>query len=220
MTKYEFLRIIEEGLEDFPPTSLEEILYDYEEHFTNARNDGKLDSEIIEELGDPYTIVNQYRNGYIQEPINKNENTYTNNPNSQNTYTNNYENNKHESTNNSANRILKIIILILIIFLAGPTLFGLFIGIASLLLAFMSIPYIATFAGITAFIGKLGFNILGFRVPEVNILTDLPTSVIILVTIGSIAGIILSIITTIYIIKGIILGIRKIIDLFTNKGGI
>ena len=66
MNKMEFFKILEEGLIDFPAHELQEILYDYKEHFSNAQSDGKTEEEIIEELGDPYTIVNQYRSNYIQ----------------------------------------------------------------------------------------------------------------------------------------------------------
>ncbi len=66
MNKMEFFKILEEGLIDFPAHELQEILYDYKEHFSNAQSDGKTEEEIIEELGDPYTIVNQYRSNYMQ----------------------------------------------------------------------------------------------------------------------------------------------------------
>lgn len=53
MNKMEFFKILEEGLIDFPAHELQEILYDYKEHFSNAQSDGKTEEEIIEELGDP-----------------------------------------------------------------------------------------------------------------------------------------------------------------------
>ena len=164
MTKYEFLNIIANGLRDFPKQELQDILYDYEEHFRNGFADEKTDEEIINELGDPYKIVNQYRSQYIQ----KYDNTSKNN------------NNFNETI---ANKVVKVILLVLLAILASK--FGL---------------------------------ILGFSAPA--FIANFPTSVIILLSIGSVAGTILLIILIVYAIKAIIILFKKLINYFRNRGGI
>ena len=154
MNKMEFFKILEEGLIDFPAHELQEILYDYKEHFSNAQSDGKTEEEIIEELGDPYTIVNQYRSNYMQvsttnteyedtyeekEPINE---TYTNYSDDSNEK---YSNNTNNSSNSLINTILKICMVIGLLILFFPigvawlaTVFGLGIGLLAIPFALVS----------------------------------------------------------------------------------
>ena len=168
MNKMEFFKILEEGLIDFPAHELQEILYDYKEHFSNAQSDGKTEEEIIEELGDPYTIVNQYRSNYMQvsatnteyedtyeekEPINE---TYTNYSDDSNEK---YSNNTNNSSNSLINTILKICMVIGLLILFFPigvaglaTVFGLGIGL-------LAIPFAFSISGILMLLGKFGFRI-------------------------------------------------------------
>lgn len=67
MTKSEFLNILADGLKDFPQKELSDILFDYQEHFTNGFQNGKTEEAIIEELGSPYDIIHQYRSSYIEK---------------------------------------------------------------------------------------------------------------------------------------------------------
>lgn len=195
MNKMEFFKILEEGLIDFPAHELQEILYDYKEHFSNAQSDGKTEEEIIEELGDPYTIVNQYRSNYMQvsatnteyedtyeekEPINE---TYTNYSDDSNEK---YSNNTNNSSNSLINTILKICMVIGLLILFFPigvaglaTVFGLGIGL-------LAIPFAFSISGILMLLGKFGFTILGFGVPA--FFADFPTSVTLLITIGSVSA--------------------------------
>lgn len=198
MTKYEFLRIIEEGLKDFPPKELQDILYDYEEHFTNGKADGKTDQQIIEELGDPYTIVNQYRNGYLQKT------------------SNNYS--KSNNYNYTANKILKIVIIVLAASLFGTTALGIGGGIIGIILGLIGAIIGIGLAGISFIFSKVGLNIVGFTVP--SIINDLPTPVAILFAIGSIAGVIFGILLLISIIKLIIHLVKKLVNYFSSKEGI
>ena len=121
MNKMEFFKILEEGLIDFPAHELQEILYDYKEHFSNAQSDGKTEEEIIEELGDPCTIVNQYRSNYIQVSTTNTEyeDTYEEKEANNETYTNyNDDSNKkysNNSTNSSSNSLINIILKICMI---------------------------------------------------------------------------------------------------------
>lgn len=227
MNKMEFFKILEEGLIDFPAHELQEILYDYKEHFSNAQSDGKTEEEIIEELGDPYTIVNQYRSNYMQvsatnteyedtyeekEPINE---TYTNYSDDSNEK---YSNNTNNSSNSLINTILKICMVIGLLILFFPigvaglaTVFGLGIGL-------LSIPFAFSISGILMLLGKFGFTILGFGVPA--FFADFPTSVTLLITIGSVSATLICFILLIYLIKFIILIIKKLINKLSNKEGI
>ena len=204
MNKYEFLRILEDGLKDFPPQELQDIMYDYKEHFYNAESEGKSEADIINELGDPYVIVNQYRNGYIQPQA------YAKTSNSKTATSNN-------DKDNTATKILKLIIFILAMIAISPFVLGFGGGLLGIIIGIISIPFALSIGGIAMLISKLGFNVIGVTLPAV--LSDFPTSVIVLLTIGSIAGTILFIILFIYIIKLIIIGIRKLIDLINQKGG-
>lgn len=84
-------------------------------------------------------------------------------------------------------------------------------GILGVLIGIISIPFAFSIGGIGLLISKLGINFIGISLPPV--ISDFPTSVIVLITIGSIAGTILFIILGIYLIKLIIIGIRKLISL-------
>lgn len=205
MTKNEFLKILENGLKDFPQEELQDILYDYKEHFYNGEREGKTEEEIINELGDPYVIVNQYRSGYVSSSTNSKE--YSSNRN--NARNNNI--NTNNNGDNTATKITKLIIFILAIIVLTPVIFGGGVGVLGVLFAIISIPFAFSIGGIGLLISKLGINFIGISLPPV--ISDFPTSVIVLITIGSIAGTILFIILGIYLIKLIIIGIRKLISL-------
>ncbi|MEO2508138.1 DUF1700 domain-containing protein [Clostridium paraputrificum] len=227
MNKMEFFKILEEGLIDFPAHELQEILYDYKEHFSNAQSDGKTEEEIIEELGDPYTIVNQYRSNYIQVSATNTEyeDTYEEKEPNNETHTNysddsneKYPNNTNNSSNSLINTILKIFMVIGLLILFFPivvaglaTVFGLGIGL-------LAIPFAFSISGILMLLGKFGFTILGFGVP--TFFADFPTSVTLLITIGSVSATLICFILLIYLIKFIILIIKKLINKLSNKEGI
>ena len=227
MNKMEFFKILEEGLIDFPAHELQEILYDYKEHFSNAQSDGKTEEEIIEELGDPYTIVNQYRSNYMQVSATNTEyeDTYEEKEPNNETYTNysddsneKYSNNTNNSSNSLINTILKICMVIGLLILFFPigvaglaTVFGLGIGL-------LAIPFAFSISGILMLLGKFGFTILGFGVPA--FFADFPTSVTLLITIGSVSATLICFILLIYLIKFIILIIKKLINKLSNKEGI
>lgn len=74
MSKNEFLSILANGLKDFPEKELADIIFDYQEHFTVGLSNGKTEEEIIDELGNPYELVYQYRSAYL-EKVQTNEDT-------------------------------------------------------------------------------------------------------------------------------------------------
>ena len=191
MTKTEFFNIIRNGLKDFPENEVNDILYDYEEHFASGLNDGKTVEEIIEELGNPYDIVEQYKS------------------------TNSYSiNQQYKSTSNSINTNIIILILVgIICFPAITGLGGIIIGIIS---ALCFVPLGFTFAGIAVLLGDLGISVLGI-INAPDFITDFPTSSVILFTIGSLLSTILGIILSVYLVKAFIILIKKIIELFKEK---
>lgn len=65
MNKKEFLKELSILLNDLPSEERDEILFDYEEHFSIGHEEGKTDKEIIESLGNPRTIAKQYKASYI-----------------------------------------------------------------------------------------------------------------------------------------------------------
>jgi uncharacterized membrane protein len=67
MNKREFLHILEMSLRDFTDEEKREIIYDYEEHFRIGDQNGKSEDELINELGDPNNIANQYRTSNYKE---------------------------------------------------------------------------------------------------------------------------------------------------------
>ena len=215
MNKMEFFKILEEGLIDFPAHELQEILYDYKEHFSNAQSDGKTEEEIIEELGDPYTIVNQYRSSYMQVSTSNTEyeDTYEEKESSNKTYTS-YDNDLNEkhsnnSTNNSSNSlintILKICMVVGLLILFFPIVVAGFATIFGVGIGLLAIPFAFSISGILMLLGKFGFTILGFGVPA--FFADFPTSVTLLITIGSVSATLICFILLIYLIKFIVTSI-------------
>lgn len=228
MNKMEFFKILEEGLIDFPAHELQEILYDYKEHFSNAQSDGKTEEEIIEELGDPYTIVNQYRSSYMQVSTSNTEyeDTYEEKESNNKTYTS-YDNDLNEkhsnnSTNNSSNSlintILKICMVVGLLILFFPIVVAGFATILGVGIGLLAIPFAFSISGILMLLGKFGFTILGFGVPA--FFADFPTSVTVLITIGSVSATLICFILLIYLIKFIVLIIKRLINKLSNKEGI
>lgn len=216
MNKNEFLKIIREGLNDFPSQELDEIIYDYEQHFRDAMSDGKTEEEIIGSLGDPFVIVNQYRSGYVQSVP-----QYKNNRNNSDDYkTNNsydYAPPRQENNNsNTINTILKIAIAIFALILIGPIGITVVSVLFALVMVILVIPFTLSLSGIALLLGKSGLSLFGFAVPSV--LADFPTSVIALATTGSIAATILVTILSLYCIKAVILLIKKLYNKFFTKG--
>ena len=220
MNKNEFLKIISEGLNDFPPEELNEIISDYEGHFRDALSDGKTEEEIINNLGDAFVIVNRYRSGYVQSvPQYKNSNTNDSN-NGNKTDTNNSYNTvspKGTSSNsNTVNTLLKIAIIIVALILIGPLGIAGGASLFALAVTLVLIPFAVSLSGIALLLGKCGLSLFGFAVPA--FLADFPTSVITLITIGSIFATILVTILSVYLIKAVIIFIRKLFNKLFNKG--
>ncbi|MDF2884431.1 MAG: hypothetical protein K0R54_4998 [Clostridiaceae bacterium] len=61
MNKEKFMEILKSSLGDMPQDEINDILYDYNEHFEIGINKGKTEEEICKELGDPRNIGKSYR---------------------------------------------------------------------------------------------------------------------------------------------------------------
>ncbi|WP_234978656.1 HAAS signaling domain-containing protein [Anaerosalibacter sp. Marseille-P3206] len=60
MTKAEYIQSLRTYLKKLPPDELEDIIYDYEEHFQIGLSKEKTEEEIARELGDPRNIAKMY----------------------------------------------------------------------------------------------------------------------------------------------------------------
>lgn len=67
MNKAEFLDELRNGLKSLPKEQVDDIIYDYEEHFTIGLESGKTEEEISKSLGEAKTIAKQYRASYRVE---------------------------------------------------------------------------------------------------------------------------------------------------------
>ncbi len=61
MNRDEFIQTLNQGLHGIPEYEINDILYDYEEHFEIGLSKGKTEKEIAKELGDPKSIAKSYR---------------------------------------------------------------------------------------------------------------------------------------------------------------
>lgn len=57
----EFIRVLSQGLQGMTQSEINDILYDYEEHFEVGLSRGKTQKEIINELGNPNNIAKSYK---------------------------------------------------------------------------------------------------------------------------------------------------------------
>lgn len=77
MNKKEFIQELKFLLSDFPQNEVEDIIYDYEEHFLVGLDSGKTEEEIATGLGDVRLIARQYRASMKIEKA-RNEKTVSN----------------------------------------------------------------------------------------------------------------------------------------------
>lgn len=222
MNRDEFLNIIKEGLKDFPEMELNDILYDYREHFDAALASGKSNEEIIRELGNPEDLVNQYRSGYIQKYEGaKNNNTYNNgtssnsNSNSNNTNSSNdscdYKTSKSSSSQDTTSQIIKILLVICALIFLGPIASGLIISTIGLFVGFTGLFFGVTVGGIGMLLGTTFTSILGFiTIPA--FIAEFPTTVIALFTVGGLLCFIFNLMIIYYLIKLFVRLVKKFIN--------
>lgn len=71
MTKEQFLTELESQLKKLPKSDQEEILRDYNEYFTIAQSDGKLEHEVVQALGSPKQLAKELLASYYIEEMQK-----------------------------------------------------------------------------------------------------------------------------------------------------
>ena len=79
MNREEYLRILKSSLYHLPTSEIEDILWDYEEHFDIGISKGKSEEEISQELGSPRDIARNYKTLYKPNLNIDNYNTNSNN---------------------------------------------------------------------------------------------------------------------------------------------
>lgn len=222
MNKQDFFTIMREGLNDFPKEELDDILKEYEKAFNEGISQGKTEEEIINNLGNPFMIINKYRNNYL--PDNNQLNTPHVNTEDRDNNTFEDDNFKKSTPNytpqntmpkNNNNLILKIIIVALVLVILGPFLFAAFGVIIGVLISLIAVPFSILVGGTAFLFGKIGLHVAGFTVP--SFLADFPMSSAALITLGSLFATILFIILTYYFIKLIVLWIKKLFSRNSNK---
>ena len=61
MTKAEFLDRMKKGLSGLPQTAIDDIVADYEAHFTDAALHGRSEAEVADALGDPARLARELK---------------------------------------------------------------------------------------------------------------------------------------------------------------
>ncbi len=138
MNKKEFIDILKNQLYGLPKGDIDEIIYDYEEHFSVGLGRGKSEDEISKELGDPKKIAKSYKANIVIENA-------QNNP----------------TPTNIVKAVIATIALGLfnLIFVLGP-----FIGLVGVLIGLFGGALGVTFGGIGMFIGAIFGPVFGGNV--------------------------------------------------------
>lgn len=148
MTRDEFIKNLRGSLKRLPPEEIEDIVYDYEEHFQIGLSKGKTEEEISKELGDPKVIAKMYN---VSSKIDKAEN----NP----------------STKNILKAIFSAMALGIFNFII---VLGPFIAIVALLIGLYAISIVFVASGISAFFGIMFLPFTSYQVTfGINTLTSI-----------------------------------------------
>lgn len=75
MNQYQYLESLEQKLSSLPYDKRRQIMYDYEEYFTEGTNEGKDEQILIESLGSPEKVALQYVTVLV--PLEETEKTFT-----------------------------------------------------------------------------------------------------------------------------------------------
>ncbi|WP_160680549.1 DUF1700 domain-containing protein [Clostridium sp. C8-1-8] len=192
MNKHQFLNILSNGLLDFPEKERKDIIYDYEEHFDVGLAQGKSEEDIIRELGDPHTIVSQYRK--------ENKLIYDNTQ---------VSDIRRNSSDNGTNKVFAIVLIILLL-LFSPGIFGIIIGILGAMIGLLAGTFAIGIAGLAVTLGTTVGSVFGLiSIPSGW--SAVPGTASLLIGIGTIALGILSTIGSFYLIRAFILLIIKFV---------
>ncbi len=61
MTRAAFLSRLREGLRGLPPQTINEVIVDYDTHFTDGVSDGRTEEDVAGALGDPSRLARELR---------------------------------------------------------------------------------------------------------------------------------------------------------------
>ncbi len=75
MNKQEFISMIRKSLGDMRSEDVNDIIYDYEEHFNIGMQEGQSEEEIAVKLGNPTSIARQYRADYMVKQAEQHKST-------------------------------------------------------------------------------------------------------------------------------------------------
>lgn len=212
MSQNEFLEILEKNLQGFSIDEKREILYDYEEHFTLGKENGKTDDEIIEELGNPLDIATQYKTNkitVIKENQNNNyqSSNYTESNNAQGSNSSNNDNYQYSYTPNKPGNWL--LFLLLLPFIILPSI-GIIIAFYATILGLFATSVGVVIAGFgLSLAGTLGTTIFGFQIISLPNISMIPMPAFLFAGIGTMALGALLFIGTLYLMKLLNLGTSK-----------
>ena len=61
MSRAQFIAGLRQGLRGLSPAEIDDIVYDYDSHFTDAVSSGRSETEIAASLGDPARLADELR---------------------------------------------------------------------------------------------------------------------------------------------------------------
>ncbi|SCY31392.1 HAAS signaling domain-containing protein [Alkaliphilus peptidifermentans] len=148
MNREEFLKKLSEGLNKLPDKEKKDIIYDYEEHFDIALQEGKNQEEVSVSLGDPNVIAREFSVSYI---INRAE--------------------ENRSTGNIFRAVFATVSLgfFNLIFVLGP-----FIGLIGVLIGLFAASAALTISGVLLLVAILLYPILPWFVSVPHIMISQP----------------------------------------------
>lgn len=201
MSREEFLKTLELSLKDFTEEERKDILYDYEEHFRIGTESGKTDEELINELGNPENIANQYRTNNTYEKVIVNETTEHTEPEE----LPKYKEYKTTAENVSISAIAAIsLIFFNLVFILGP-----FLGLAGALAGLFAAAIGLTLGGAGLTLGPVFYPLFNYFG---NLPANFPYDLSILFGIGTTALGVLFFIGDCYIAKYFFKGTAKYVS--------
>lgn len=243
MNKNEFFNVLMDSLKDIPEKKLQNIILYYENLFNSEMSKGKSEEEIVSNLGNIDILINKCKEDSIRNEAEKDitdsffntelsnndylklEKNYlistetTENCNTEDTsYSYATDNNSGSVPNNTTikktvniNSILKVCILILSLIIFSPifaSVFGIIMGILGSAIGLL-------FGSIGILIGGTFTSFAG--IPNLpHFISNFPYPVLVLFCLGSVTLSIMLFILFCYMIKALIIGIKKLYSLLMS----
>ena len=138
MNKQEFLTELSRLLERLPGEERDDILADYEDHFTAGLEAGKTEEEIAKALGSPETLARNFTADYAVKAA--------------------------EETQSAANIFRAVVAIISLGFFNLVFVLGPFLGLVGILFAFMVAGFAVTAAGVALFLAAVLSPVLPWAV--------------------------------------------------------